>query len=136
MRHFDPNNDVEFSNFGGSLSERQVVESTCPLLDGVVNTPWGAVSAGNLIAGIAAGAQPQQVNIYELVRDSTLNYRSVQQTVNSLFPATLSGMIKSYFRSLVILSFSFVIYQILSVLILKVILKGALANINYFLGSK
>ncbi|XP_026732255.1 uncharacterized protein LOC113497022 [Trichoplusia ni] len=91
MRHFDPNNDVEFSNFGGSLSERQVVESTCPLLDGVVNTPWGAVSAGNLIAGIAAGAQPQQVNIYELVRDSTLNYRSVQQTVNSLFPATLSG---------------------------------------------
>ncbi|CAH0592398.1 unnamed protein product [Chrysodeixis includens] len=91
MRHFDPNNDVEFSSFGGSLSERQVVGSTCPLLDGVVNTPWGAVSAGHLIAGIAAGAQPQQVNIFELVRDSTLNYRNVQQTVNSLFPATLSG---------------------------------------------
>lgn len=93
MRRYDPNNDVEFRNYGGSMSERQVAESTCPLLGGVVNTAWGAVSAGNLIAGIAAGTQPQQVNIMELVRDATLNYRSVQQTVTPLYPATLSGEI-------------------------------------------
>uniref|UniRef100_A0A2H1W007 SFRICE_017833 n=1 Tax=Spodoptera frugiperda TaxID=7108 RepID=A0A2H1W007_SPOFR len=93
MRQYDPNNDVEFGNMGvGSMSERQVAESTCPLLGGVVDTAWGAVSAGNLIAGIATGAQPQVVNIMQLVRDaSPVNYRNVQQTVNSLFPATLSG---------------------------------------------
>uniref|UniRef100_A0A2A4K3Q3 VWFA domain-containing protein n=1 Tax=Heliothis virescens TaxID=7102 RepID=A0A2A4K3Q3_HELVI len=94
MRRYDPNNDVEFSNVGngGSLSERQVAESTCPLLGGVIKTAWGAVSAGNLIAGIAAGAQPQRVNILDLVRDaSNVNYRNVQQTVTSLYPATLAG---------------------------------------------
>lgn len=93
MRRYDPNNDVEFSNFGnsGAMSERQVAESTCPLLDGVVNTPWGAVSAGNVIAGIAAGAQPQRVNILDLIRDANLNYRTLQQAVSSLYAATLSG---------------------------------------------
>lgn len=92
MSQYDPNNDVEFGNMGvGSMSERQVAESTCPLLGGVVDTAWGAVSAGNVIAGIATGAQPQVVNILQLVRDASLNYRNVQQTVNSLFPATLSG---------------------------------------------
>ncbi|KAJ8736414.1 hypothetical protein PYW08_007070 [Mythimna loreyi] len=93
LRRYDPNNDVEFSNSGngGLMSERQVAESTCPLLDGVVNTPWGAVSAGHVIAGIAAGAQPQRVNVMDLVRDANLNYRNVQQTVNSIYPATLSG---------------------------------------------
>ncbi|KAJ8735512.1 hypothetical protein PYW07_007132 [Mythimna separata] len=93
MRRYDPNNDVEFSNSGngGALSERQVAQSTCPLLDGVVNTPWGAVSAGHVIAGIAAGARPQRVNILDLVRDANLNYRNVQQTVSSIYPATLAG---------------------------------------------
>ncbi|XP_075971845.1 uncharacterized protein LOC142973741 [Anticarsia gemmatalis] len=92
MRNYDPNDEVEYSDFGGSKSARQTSpESTCPLLDGVVYTDWGAVSAGNLIAGIAAGASPQQVPVLQLVRDSTLNYRNVQQTVNSIYPATLAG---------------------------------------------
>lgn len=112
MRQYDPNNDVEFSNMGvGSMSERQVAESTCPLLGGVVDTAWGAVSAGNLIAGIATGAQPQVVNIMQLVRDaSPVNYRNVQQTVNSLFPATLSGeycLLKCRILSKIIIEFSF-----------------------------
>ena len=100
LKRYDPNNDVEFSNSGngGAMSERQVTDSTCPLLDGVVNTPWGAVSAGNVIAGIAAGAQTQQVNIMELVRASNFNYRNVQQTVLPIFPATLSG--ESWFSKL------------------------------------
>lgn len=93
MRNFDPNSDVEYtSNYGGLKSERQLLgESQCPLLDGVIFTQWGAVSGGNLIAGIAAGAQPQQVPVLELAKGSVLNYPNVQQTVTSLYPATLSG---------------------------------------------
>ncbi|XP_004930218.1 uncharacterized protein LOC101738136 [Bombyx mori] len=93
MRNFDPNSDVEYtSNYGSLKSERQLLgESQCPLLDGVIFTQWGAVSGGNLIAGIAAGAQPQQVPVLELAKGSVLNYPNVQQTVTSLYPATLSG---------------------------------------------
>lgn len=99
MQNYDPNNDVEYSSsYGSSMSERQVAESTCPLLDGVVYTDWGAVSAGNVIAGIAAGASPQQVPVLQLVRDQNLNYRNVQQTVTSIYPATLSGKLVSFYN--------------------------------------
>lgn len=74
------------------MSERQLLgDSQCPLLGGVINTHWGAVSAGHLIAGIAAGAQTQQVPVLELTKGSALNYQNVQQTVTSIYPATLSG---------------------------------------------
>ncbi|XP_026319917.1 uncharacterized protein LOC113230276 [Hyposmocoma kahamanoa] len=89
-----PDDDVEIQNYGNSFSERQLLaNSQCPLLGGVVSTPWGAVSAGHVIAGIAAGTQPQQVPISDLTRGSVnLNdYRNVQQTVTPIFPATLSG---------------------------------------------
>lgn len=71
-------------------------ESACPILTGVVNSRWGAISAGNLIAGIAAGAEPQQISITDLTRGSVLNYQNVQQTVSAIFPATLAGMLASY----------------------------------------
>lgn len=90
-KNYNPKDDVDYSNFGDVMSERQIAESTCPLLDGVIYTDWGAVSAGHLIAGIAAGASPQQVDVMQLVGDSALNYRNVQQTVNSIYPATFSG---------------------------------------------
>lgn len=35
--------------------------STCPMQGGVMFTPWGPVSAGTVIAGIAAGLVPQSV---------------------------------------------------------------------------
>ncbi|CAB3240553.1 unnamed protein product [Arctia plantaginis] len=92
MQNHNPNDDVEYSSFSDTMSERQQLsQSTCPLLGGVVNTQWGAVSAGTVIAGIAAGASPQVVPIMNLVRDSDLNYKNVPQNVNNLFPATLSG---------------------------------------------
>ncbi|XP_072944091.1 uncharacterized protein [Epargyreus clarus] len=92
MRQFNPNDDVEYTNVEGTQSERQVLgESTCPLLGGVVYSRWGAISAGNLIAGIAAGAELQQVPVLELTKGSILNYSNVQQTVTSIYPATLSG---------------------------------------------
>lgn len=92
MRHHNPKDDVEYTGFGDAKSERQVLgQSTCPILGGVVNTRWGAVSAGHLIAGIAAGAELQQVPVLELAKSSFLNYNNVQQTVTSIYPATLSG---------------------------------------------
>lgn len=94
MRQYNPNDDVEYSNYGGAKSEKQLLgDSQCPLLDGVIFTDWGAVSAGNVIAGIAAGAQPQQVPVVELAKGSVMNYNNVQQYVNSIYPATLSGTI-------------------------------------------
>lgn len=77
------------------MSERQQEgQSQCPLLGGVVHTQWGAVSAGHLIAGIAAGSQPQLVPISDLTRESqTPDLRNVQQHVTPIFPATLSGKI-------------------------------------------
>lgn len=35
--------------------------SRCPIQGGVVFTPWGSVSAGTVLAGIAAGLVPQSV---------------------------------------------------------------------------
>lgn len=68
-------------------------DSQCPILDGVVNTPWGAVSAGNVIAGIAAGAESQRVSLTEIIKGTVLSddFRNVQQYVTSIYPATLSG---------------------------------------------
>lgn len=92
MKSYNPKDDVDYTNFSAIKSERQLLgESTCPLLGGVVSTKWGAVSGGNLIAGIAAGAQSQQVPVLELAKGSLLNYANVQQTVTSIYPATLTG---------------------------------------------
>lgn len=95
MKEHNPNDDVEIQSYGNSFSERQLLaRSECPLLGGVVNTPWGAVSAGHVIAGIAAGMQLQPVPIAELTSRGSINFnenRNVQQFVTSIYPATLSG---------------------------------------------
>ncbi|XP_061708773.1 uncharacterized protein LOC133518964 [Cydia pomonella] len=92
MRHYNPKNDVEYNDFSGTKSERQLLgESLCPILNGVVKTTWGEVSAGNLVAGIAAGSEAQRVPTQELSKGSVLNYPNAQQTVSSIYAATLSG---------------------------------------------
>ncbi|KAI8438403.1 hypothetical protein MSG28_010941 [Choristoneura fumiferana] len=92
MRQYNPKNDVEYNNYGSARSERQLLgESLCPILTGVVRTFWGEVSAGHLIAGIAAGSESQRVSVLELAKGSVLNYANAQQTVSSVFAATLSG---------------------------------------------
>lgn len=93
MRQYNPKDDIEYANYGRLKSEKQLLgESQCPLLGGVSFTDWGAVSMGNVIAGIAAGAHLQQVPVVELAKGSVMNYNNVQQTVTSLYPATLTGM--------------------------------------------
>lgn len=82
----DPDDEVEFNGIEGAHMERQT-RSECPIHGGVVHTTWGAVSGGNLIAGIAAGAQPQRIPISKL----NTNLPSEQSTVFNIFGATVSG---------------------------------------------
>ncbi|XP_050347728.1 uncharacterized protein LOC126771723 [Nymphalis io] len=92
MRQFNPKDDIEYTDLNGIKSERQLLgESQCPILGGVVSTPSGAVSAGNVLAGIAAGAQFQTIPILELAKGSIINDPNIQQFVTSTYPATLSG---------------------------------------------
>ncbi|CAG9581334.1 unnamed protein product [Danaus chrysippus] len=91
MRH-NPKDDVEYNGVDGLKSERQLLgDSQCPLLGGVVYTRWGAVSAGNVLSGIAGGAQLQRVPVRELVKGSVLEHPNVQEYVTSTYPTTLSG---------------------------------------------
>ncbi|XP_053615981.1 uncharacterized protein LOC128678444 [Plodia interpunctella] len=93
MRQFNPDAEVQFNvNSSPMRSARQLLgESTCPILDGVIHTSWGATSAGNVIAGIAAGAELQTVSLSDLTKGSVSTYENVQQTVQNLYPATLTG---------------------------------------------
>lgn len=58
--------------------------SKCPIETGVIYTRWGAVSAGNLIAGIAAGSEPQDIDMRLLHTDSS-------GTLNNVWGSTVAG---------------------------------------------
>jgi hypothetical protein len=72
-----------------------VLVSACPVENGVISSRWGAVAAGPLITGLAAGLEPQQVQARELLALSRSGqYRARQQgplTVDNRFAATLAG---------------------------------------------
>ncbi|XP_016947606.1 uncharacterized protein LOC108022910 isoform X2 [Drosophila biarmipes] len=71
--------------------------SQCPVEDGLVRTRWGTVSAGTLIAGIAAGVQQQTVQLRTLLALSSQRRsrgRSQSQTssgIDNRWAATLAG---------------------------------------------
>ncbi|KAH8355290.1 hypothetical protein KR093_010468 [Drosophila rubida] len=81
-------------DWGYSGTEAQ---SQCPVEDGVVRTPWGTVSAGALIAGVASGLQQQTVPVNTLLSLATQRGRSraQQQTtassIDNRWAATLGG---------------------------------------------
>ncbi|XP_035784359.1 uncharacterized protein LOC118462626 [Anopheles albimanus] len=84
----------------GQISDVSLVDiasnaiSQCPVENGVVFTTWGSVMAGTLLAGIAAGLEPQTVQLRDLMTRSG-EYRSRQQAqplrVDNRWAATLSG---------------------------------------------
>ncbi|XP_065347967.1 uncharacterized protein LOC135944740 [Cloeon dipterum] len=79
---------------GRAAQQRQTPESTCPIEEGVVWTKWGAVSAGALIAGIAAGFELQDVPLNQMQLSMPQDVPVVFANagpVNNLFAATLSG---------------------------------------------
>lgn len=74
-----------------------VARSVCPVENGVIRTTWGAVSGGPLITGIAAGLEPQSVQIRDLLAlsRSASQFSSRQTTtavrVDNRWAATLAG---------------------------------------------
>lgn len=72
------------------------IVSQCPVENGVMQSPWGAFSAGTVIAGLAAGLERQQVTVSELVGPANMGqFRFARQQANiavdNRFAATLSG---------------------------------------------
>ncbi|XP_059608951.1 uncharacterized protein LOC132256511 [Phlebotomus argentipes] len=79
---------VEVTNVNTAISQ-------CPVENGVILSQWGALSAGPVISGIAAGLSPQSVTTRELLALSREASRSQQQqqnfNVDNRWAATLSG---------------------------------------------
>ncbi|XP_063977854.1 uncharacterized protein LOC135162868 [Diachasmimorpha longicaudata] len=67
--------------------------SKCPSESGVIETDWGVVSGGPLLAGIAAAVQPQNVRISDLMRADWENKGSLSSsiTLDNKWLATLAG---------------------------------------------
>jgi hypothetical protein len=74
--------------------------SQCPVENGVISTQWGSISGGALIAGIAAGLQPQTVQLRDLMvgprgsedyRKFARQQEGVALRVDNRFASTLSG---------------------------------------------
>lgn len=69
--------------------------SQCPVENGVIRTPWGTISAGTLLAGIAAGLVQQNVRVSDVLLGRTkegLRARQLSgQVVDNRWAATLSG---------------------------------------------
>ena len=81
------------NNNGGSNN----AISQCPVENGVIRTQWGTVAAGTLIAGIAAGLQPQSVSLKTLLALSSRRsgYQNLPQiatvNVDNRWAATVAG---------------------------------------------
>lgn len=99
----EPENEdelVEVANRNGEVGLVDVASnsvSQCPVENGVVRTMWGEISAGALIAGIAAGLEPQRVmtrDLLALSRGQKEQYKSRQTqsfAVDNKWAATLAG---------------------------------------------
>ncbi|XP_072752616.1 uncharacterized protein [Anoplolepis gracilipes] len=68
-------------------------KSKCPVENGVIKTNWGPVSAGPLIAGIAAGLQPEIVKLSEVFPNELSERRAnlSQLLLDNRWIATLAG---------------------------------------------
>ncbi|XP_067627605.1 uncharacterized protein [Eurosta solidaginis] len=88
--------DWGWSNSGGNSGNNNQI-SQCPVENGVIWTPWGSVSAGALIAGVATGLQQQSVQLRTLLALASRKngYSSLPQTatvtVDNRWAATLAG---------------------------------------------
>ncbi|XP_015587433.1 uncharacterized protein LOC107264077 [Cephus cinctus] len=69
-----------------------ITPSRCPVENGVIKTPWGAVAGGPLLAGIAAALQPQTVSLSSLLREELIEkgYDSAA-TLDNKWIATFAG---------------------------------------------
>ena len=94
----EKDNDVLDSDINSHIADVDIgsnMLSQCPVENGVIYTPWGSISAGTLMAGIAAGLQPQQVQIRDLLPATVSGEYRARQTVSrrvdNRWAATLAG---------------------------------------------
>lgn len=87
--------DFDYWNDGDVSYGNDNSVSQCPVENGVIWTPWGTVGAGNLIAGIAAGFQPQTIQLRTLLalsrRPGQFGGRQSTLSVDNRWAATLAG---------------------------------------------
>ncbi|XP_058462010.1 uncharacterized protein LOC131437003 [Malaya genurostris] len=85
----------DVTNDAGLVDIASNAISACPVENGVVYTRWGALSAGTVLAGIAAGIEPQMVEIRNLIPTKNGQLRARQQVqplrVDNRWAATLAG---------------------------------------------
>uniref|UniRef100_A0A1I8N3I3 N-acetylmuramoyl-L-alanine amidase n=1 Tax=Musca domestica TaxID=7370 RepID=A0A1I8N3I3_MUSDO len=92
------NYDYDWDDMGYGYGSDSNTISQCPVENGVIRTKWGNVAAGNLIAGIAAGLQPQTVQLKSLLALSPRRGGYVQNMpqvatvgVDNRWAATVAG---------------------------------------------
>ncbi|XP_061399935.1 uncharacterized protein LOC133335641 [Musca vetustissima] len=92
------NYDYDWDDMGYGYGGDTNTISQCPVENGVIRTKWGNVAAGNLIAGIAAGLQPQTVQLRSLLALSSRRGSYVQNMpqvatvgVDNRWAATIAG---------------------------------------------
>ncbi|XP_030375136.1 uncharacterized protein LOC115624551 [Scaptodrosophila lebanonensis] len=88
--------ELDYNDADWTYSSTDTQGSQCPVEDGVIRTPWGTVSAGTLIAGIATGLQQQTVQLQTLLALATQRRGRPQQQVTTVsidnrWAATLAG---------------------------------------------
>lgn len=83
--------------YNGNNNGNTNTMSQCPVENGVIRTQWGTVTAGTLIAGIAAGLEKRSVSLRTLLSLSSRRngYQNLPQvatvSVDSRWAATLAG---------------------------------------------
>ncbi|KAI4497475.1 hypothetical protein M0802_007486 [Mischocyttarus mexicanus] len=66
--------------------------SKCPVENGVIKTPWGSISGGPILAGIAAAVQPENIVLKDVLKDEILQTTySSDITLDNKWIATLAG---------------------------------------------
>ncbi|XP_077295617.1 uncharacterized protein LOC143917878 [Arctopsyche grandis] len=85
--------DLNFIPAAFPKDATEPVRSQCPVETGVMRTTWGAVSAGTLLAGIAAGLQPLKVSVSDLSERLSKNLETETKKIiiDNKFAATLAG---------------------------------------------
>lgn len=75
---------------GGLIDVATNSISQCPVESGVIHSIWGAVAGGPLLAGIAAGLEPQVVRASNILKGE-FGDRQVSVQVDNRYAATLAG---------------------------------------------
>ncbi|XP_043285059.1 uncharacterized protein [Venturia canescens] len=67
-------------------------KSKCPVENGVLKSNWGAIAGGSVLAGIAAGLEPQNVTLAMLLREEWQSHNLVSNTIlENKWIATVAG---------------------------------------------